>query len=222
MPSLAGGVAGLAGVAAIGGVAYLAYQAYQKSSLANGAPGYPPPQQPAAVPYPPPAVGYPYPPQPPGAYPPYATPQAPADPNAYVPYYLRAQAQAPAAPTAPGASDHESALLLVRAMIAAANADGHIDETERAGILARLTEAGVDGAERDALVAELERPVAPSALVAGVRSPELAAQVYAVSLAAIQADTDAEKAYLRGLAAMLGLPPETVSKLHEHMGVTPP
>jgi uncharacterized membrane protein YebE (DUF533 family) len=116
-------------------------------------------------------------------------------------------------------ADHETALLLVRAMIAAANADGQIDADERGGILARLTEAGVGGPERDALLAELERPVPPSALAAQVRSPETAAQVYAVSLAAIKADTDAEKSYLRGLAAMLQLSPETVTKLHGHMGV---
>lgn len=224
LPSLGGAVAGVAGVAAIGGVAYLAYQAYQKSQ-ANAPPGYAPPQ-PGGYGYPPQADPYAYPPQA-GAYPPPQ--QAPVDPNAYVPYYLRGQAPpapaaapAPAAPAGPTTSDHETALLLVRAMIAAANADGRIDETERSGILARLTEAGVDGAERDALVAELERPVPPSALVAGVRSPQMAAQVYAVSLAAIKADTDAEKAYLRGLAAMLGLPPEKVLELHGHMGVAPP
>jgi uncharacterized membrane protein YebE (DUF533 family) len=224
MPSLGGAVAGIAGVAAIGGVAYLAYQAYQKSNLGNAPPGYPPPQQPGGYGYPPQADPYAYPPQA-GAYPPAQ--QAPVDPNAYVPYYLRGQAPAAVAPApamtaGPTAADHETALLLVRAMIAAANADGQIDETERAGILARLTEAGVDGAERNALVAELQRPVPPSVLVAGVRSPDMAAQVYAVSLAAIKADTDAEKSYLRGLAAMLALPPETVRELHGHMGVQPP
>ena len=62
-------------------------------------------------------------------------------------------------PAATPASDH--ALLLVRAMIAAALSDGTLDATERAAILGRLTAAGINADEQRFLEAELTRPLSP-------------------------------------------------------------
>ncbi len=51
--------------------------------------------------------------------------------------------------TAPAIASNDFALTLVRAMIAAARADGHIDDAERQHILGKVHEAGV-GAEAEA------------------------------------------------------------------------
>ena len=53
-------------------------------------------------------------------------------------------------------------------------------------------------------------------------SPELAVQVYAASLLAIEVDTAAERAYLRDLAARLGLDASAVAHVHQALGVAAP
>ena len=53
-------------------------------------------------------------------------------------------------------------------------------------------------------------------------SPELAVQVYAASLLAIEVDTAAERAYLRDLAARLGLDASAVARVHQALGVAAP
>lgn len=100
----------------------------------------------------------------------------------------------------------EFALVLVRAMIAAARADGHIDAEERARIADRLRLAGV-GPEAEAfLVAELERPVDLDALVAAAQTEAQRVELYTASRLAIEPETRAERGYLDLLAGRLNLP----------------
>lgn len=107
-------------------------------------------------------------------------------------------------------------------MVTAASIDGHLDPTERAAILDRIAATGLPPAERDALAREIESPHPPYALLGQIRSREMAEQFYLVSLFAIHADTEAERSYLHGLPAMLGLKPEDVTRLHAQLGTRPP
>lgn len=113
------------------------------------------------------------------------------------------------------------ALLLLRAMIAAANADGEIDTAERGAILSRLEEAGMSGEERAFILEELENPASIDSILPKIGSPELASQVYAVSLLAIEVDTKAERDYLAYLRMRLDLNPDAVSELHRQLGLEP-
>ena len=61
---------------------------------------------------------------------------------------------------------------------------------------------------------ELSAPLNLDAVVAGADTPEHAAEIYAASLVAMDADTPAEKAYLQMLAARLGLEPALVDEMH--------
>lgn len=97
-------------------------------------------------------------------------------------------------------------------MIAAAAADGLIDEVERANILKHVDDAGLDNDTRAFLEAELSHPRSMAAIVASSR-PEIAKDVYAASCIAITRDTDAEKAYLDTLASRLGLDVATRSEI---------
>jgi uncharacterized membrane protein YebE (DUF533 family) len=124
------------------------------------------------------------------------------------------------APPAPSPSAGDDALLLVRAMIAAAAADGVVDEEERAAVLDRLARAGLTDEERTLVERELTAPPSRETVVAGVTSPELAEQVYIVSLLAIRVDNEAERSYLPALAKDLALPGETTDRLHGALGVT--
>lgn len=110
--------------------------------------------------------------------------------------------------------DDRRARLLIRAMIAAANADGRIDADERERMVGRLEEAGADREDKELLERELRSPVGLDSVVREVDSPELAEQVYVVSALAINADTDAERAYMQYLAARLKLDPAKVEELN--------
>ena len=107
--------------------------------------------------------------------------------------------------TSPAVASNDFTLSLVRAMIAAARADGHIDDTERQRILGKVQEAGV-GAEAEAFFQrELANPVDLDAIVASAKTEEQRVQVYTASRLAIEPDSRAERGYLDLLAGRLGL-----------------
>lgn len=106
---------------------------------------------------------------------------------------------------------------LIRAMIAAANADGLIDAEERSTILEHALEAGLDPAAQKFLMAELKAPATLEQIVAVTR-PELRMETYAAALIAISVDTDAERSYLARLAQALGLDSAEVERVQQQVG----
>ena len=113
----------------------------------------------------------------------------------------------------PQAASEATALVFIRAMIAAAAADGHIDAEERAAILGGLQEAGLDTEAHEWLAKELAQPASIDALVEAAESPELATQIYTAARIAINPDTAPEKDFLAGLAGSLGLDAELVANI---------
>lgn len=111
--------------------------------------------------------------------------------------------------------DDRKALLLIRAMIAAAAADGRIDDEERGRILFSLEQAGADAEDRRFVEQELAAPKPLDALLGEVRDQETAEQVYLASEMAIEIDSAAERSYLQYLAARLNLDPERVAALNK-------
>nr|WP_260170427.1 tellurite resistance TerB family protein [Roseococcus suduntuyensis] len=97
------------------------------------------------------------------------------------------------------------ARLMLRAMIAAAKADGVVDRDERAAILEQLNAGGFTDQERDALLADFDRPATPQELGRAVRDPMLAAQVYAAAVFAAADMTEPERAWLDQLGTALKL-----------------
>ncbi|AOO79539.1 tellurite resistance TerB family protein [Bosea vaviloviae] len=113
----------------------------------------------------------------------------------------------------PAAANEATALIFIRAMIAAAAADGAIDEDERKSILGGLREAGFDPEANEWLANEMAHPASVDTLVEGATSPELAAQIYTAARIAINPDTAKEKDFLAGLAGSLGLDAELVANI---------
>lgn len=111
------------------------------------------------------------------------------------------------------------AVLSLKAMLAAAKADGQIDQRERDRILDKLKDAGADDETRRFVAEEAATPLDIDALVREVPDEQAAAQVYAASLLAINVDTPAERAYLRDLATKLRLNDQAVASLHNVLGV---
>lgn len=189
----------------LGGVAVAAFEHFSKQSRQAATPA--PPRTPPAVapeagasapppgtehrPPPPPPGGTTAPPPPPGTGTTTPTPAQPADAN-------------------------QLALTLVRAMIAAAKADGEIDPEERRRILERLS--GISAEERAFVETEMDKPLNLDELLAEVKGEAMAAEVYTASLLAIDLDTTAEVKYLKNLARRLGLSEATVNQIHDRVG----
>ncbi len=98
------------------------------------------------------------------------------------------------------------ALAVVRAMVAAARADGHIDETERTRIGDRLKMAGLGSDAERFLMDELTRPVDMDAIVGAAQTEAQRVELYTASRIAIEPHTRAERGYLDMLAGRLSLP----------------
>ena len=106
---------------------------------------------------------------------------------------------------APEMEGHGRAML--KAMIAAAKADGHMDERERELVQTELGRIGADDATRRWVDDELRRPIDPADVAAAATTPEQAAELYLASLLVVDETTTMERAYLDELARQLHLAP---------------
>ncbi len=97
------------------------------------------------------------------------------------------------------------ALLMLRAMIAAAKADGAIDAEERSRIAAQLDDAGLSPAARDMVLADFDKPLTPAALAKLASDPMLAAQLYAAAVVGAGDIAATERAWLDEFAKALKL-----------------
>ena len=122
-----------------------------------------------------------------------------------------------------GAAEEEElerrAQLILRAMISAAKADGQIDEREMQRIVGKLKDGGASDEARAFVLEEMQRPADLDRLIGEVGSKEVAVELYAASLLAIEVDTAAERDYLRRLAQGLNLPPSAVQRVHQVLDV---
>lgn len=120
---------------------------------------------------------------------------------------------APASPPHQEASD--VALVLVRAMINAAKADGNISQQEQQVILERI--ANPSQGTIDFLRQEFATPLNVRDFAWSVPLG-LEQQVYTLSLATIDIDSPAEVNYLRELAHGLRIGPEICEEIHRRYG----
>ncbi|MFG0805941.1 tellurite resistance TerB family protein [Pseudomonas fluvialis] len=113
---------------------------------------------------------------------------------------------------APQAELHSQAIL--KALVAAAKADGHVDARERALIEEEMAKlSGNDLQLQRWLEQELNRPLDPAAVAAAATTPEMAAEVYLASVLMVDEEHFMERAYLDELARQLQLAPELKSAL---------
>ncbi|MEZ7277642.1 tellurite resistance TerB family protein [Pseudoalteromonas sp. N1230-9] len=108
-------------------------------------------------------------------------------------------------------------LLLMRAMIAAAYADGHIDDTERQKIFAQVDTLELSAQEKAMLFDELRKPMQLSELVNAVPNAQMGIEVYVASASAIDLNQSISKHYLEALANQLCIPNELVDNIHQQL-----
>lgn len=116
-----------------------------------------------------------------------------------------------------GPEGDQRAKTLLRAMIAAAKADGHIDDNELAAIQEKIKAMGIDSGDADFFQQEIAKPINAEEITAGVDNTEAAAEVYLASRLVIDLDSAAERQYLEDLAAALKLPAELVANLESQI-----
>jgi uncharacterized membrane protein YebE (DUF533 family) len=122
-----------------------------------------------------------------------------------VPGYVPPAQTGFAALPAPQMELHAQAML--KAMIAAAKSDGHLDARERELLQGEMARLNADAESRAWFEAELAKPVEPAEVAACATSPEMAAEVYLASLLVVDETTTMERAYLDELARRLRLDP---------------
>ena len=178
------------GAAVVGGLAYRAWQNWQTQKAGGGGagPAQAPQQAPTPQPRQPIAMGSPDPVLPP-----------PGD-TAFLP---------------DNESDQQAlSRALVRAMIAAAKADGHVTPEEQSRIFEHLNSLSLERDDQAFVLEELGKPLDIEAVAAEAKTPEQAAEIYAASLLAIDPSGPAERGYLGLLAARMKLDPALVEHLH--------
>ena len=116
----------------------------------------------------------------------------------------------------------QSSELILIAMMNAIKSDGQVDQNELNRFTSKFQELGVDGETQNYFINQLQQPMETEKLIAAAQGqPQLAAQIYAASLLAIEVDTQAEKDYLSRLSTDMGLSPQVTGRIHEMVGLQP-
>ncbi len=105
-------------------------------------------------------------------------------------------------------------LTLIKAMIAAARADGHIDATEQQQIFDAIDNMELSTDEKALMFDLLRQPITVGELAQGAQNIEQKSELYLVSCLIAGSDQPAEIAHLAQLARALDLPPGLAQQLH--------
>ncbi|MCF6203184.1 MAG: tellurite resistance TerB family protein [Methylococcaceae bacterium] len=114
-----------------------------------------------------------------------------------------------------GEASENRSRAIIRAMIASAKADGHIDTEERKIISQHAEKLGLESSVATFIKDELTTPLNVKEVAAGADSPEAAAEIYLVSMMTLNLDNDKEREYLAQLAQALELAPDLIAELEQ-------
>lgn len=118
----------------------------------------------------------------------------------------------------PSADGTPFQLVLIRAMVAAAKADGHVDATEQQRVFGEVERLGLDSEAKAYVFDLLSQNVDMNSITSAVATPEQGAEVYLASRLAIDPDVPAERVFLDALASRLKLPAELRAQLDAQAG----
>ena len=111
----------------------------------------------------------------------------------------------------PQADKHSKAIL--RALIGAAKADGHIDDREQEMIGKEIAKLSDDVQLRQWFDQELRKPLDPAEVASSALSSEMAAEMYLASVVIVDKENYMERAYLQELARQLELDTALINEL---------
>ena len=117
----------------------------------------------------------------------------------------------------PPAAAELHAQAILKALVAAAKADGHIDTREREVIEGEFRRIDADTSLQAWLHTELERPLDPAEVARAASTPEMASEMYLASLLAADEQSFMERAYLDELARQLKLDEALKQRLEQEV-----
>jgi uncharacterized membrane protein YebE (DUF533 family) len=109
------------------------------------------------------------------------------------------------------------ALAVIRAMIGAAKADGHVDAAETDKIFGQIESQGLNAQEKSLLMREMANTPDIASIAAAAKTPEEAAQIYLAATLVCDSQCAAEQAYLAALASSLKLDAQFTQALQQEL-----
>ncbi|MBV6287197.1 tellurite resistance TerB family protein [Pseudomonas aegrilactucae] len=117
----------------------------------------------------------------------------------------------------PAAQAEQHSQAILKALVAAAKADGHVDEREKALIEGEFVKLDNDRELQQWLHAELHKPLDPADVARAASTPEMAAEMYIASVMLVDEEHFMERAYLDELAKQLRLDPALKLELEKQV-----
>lgn len=106
-------------------------------------------------------------------------------------------------------------LVLVKAMVAAAKADGHVDPDEQQKIFKAVETTSLSASEKGLIFEFLQKYIPIFEITDGINTIEMKAEIYLASCLVITPDHPAERTHLDNLAMALQLPTELSRQLEQ-------
>ncbi len=106
---------------------------------------------------------------------------------------------------------------LIQVMVAAAYADGSMDEYEEKQILGRMQEQGLSSEEKNYMLTELHSPKNIEELAEGLSTPQLAQMAYTMAASTVVVDSDTERQWLNTFAGALSISATMQGFIEEHL-----
>lgn len=104
-------------------------------------------------------------------------------------------------------------LTLIKGMIGAAQADGHIDAEEQRRIFQSINKMSLSSEVKATVLDLLGQPVSIEEIVKGAQTLEQKTELYLVSCMIIDSDQQSEKNWLTNLSQAMGLPADLAAQL---------
>ena len=121
----------------------------------------------------------------------------------------------------PNTMQHSSSdgyqLTLIKAMIASAKADGHIDNDEQSRIFEAVETMNLPADEKGMIFDLLSKPISVMDIAQGVQSDEQKTEVYFVSCLVGEMDHPEERKHLDNLAMVLNLPADLKNSIESQV-----
>jgi uncharacterized membrane protein YebE (DUF533 family) len=106
---------------------------------------------------------------------------------------------------------------ILKAMIAAARADGHIDDAERQQLVEQIDAMGADDELRAWIDERMQAPLDAEEVAREADSPQAAREMYLASVAIVDDENDMERAWLDQLATALRLDTQVARELEREV-----
>jgi uncharacterized membrane protein YebE (DUF533 family) len=127
------------------------------------------------------------------------------------------QKTAPALSPEPLTPNPDLSLAILRAMIGAAKADGHMDANESQKIFSQIETANVSSQEKMLLMQEIANPLDLRLIAQASQTPQDAAQIYLAALLVCENRKPSEQDYFSSLAAALRIDPALAGTLQDEL-----